>query len=49
MDGDPLDDDGAPLRLELLTCDVQPTGLVRSRYRVINAAGPKAAREPGGQ
>ncbi|WP_454294767.1 dihydrofolate reductase family protein [Salana multivorans] len=49
MDGEPLDDDGAPLRLELLTCDVNPAGLVRTRYRVINELGPKAAREPGGQ
>ncbi|WP_454300418.1 dihydrofolate reductase family protein [Salana multivorans] len=49
MDGEPLDDDAMPLRLELITCDVTPAGLVRTRYRVVNESGPKAALTPGGR
>ncbi|MFT4164713.1 MAG: dihydrofolate reductase family protein [Microlunatus sp.] len=47
MDGDPLDDHETPLRLELIACDVDPLGLVRTRYRVINESGPKATSRRG--
>lgn len=34
MDGDPLDADGTPIRLELIDSRVGPPGVVRTRYRV---------------
>lgn len=43
MDGDPLDPAGLPIRLELLDCRVTDEGLVRTRYRVLNGAGPKSS------
>lgn len=41
MDGRPLDDAGLPIRLELLDCGILDGGAVRTRYRVVNASGPK--------
>ncbi|MFT4295606.1 MAG: dihydrofolate reductase family protein [Micropruina sp.] len=42
MDGEPLDESGTPIRLELIDCRVTDAGLVRTRYRVCNEHGPKA-------
>ena len=42
MDGNPLGSRGLPIRTELIDAQITPTGMVRTRYRVINESGPKA-------
>ncbi|WP_297107899.1 dihydrofolate reductase family protein [Tessaracoccus sp.] len=44
MDGAQLDDTQLPIRAELIDCQVTSERLVRTRYRVINQAGPKRRR-----
>ncbi len=41
MDGNPLGSTGLPIRTELIDAQVTATGLIRTRYRVINESGPK--------